>query len=91
MNNELMYAIKDLNTAIKLDVIPEEYMNTKDLTNILNVILVGENLTNDDDIYQVGMFIVKHISKTYRGDVPVDDGSTKRDNVNVDIQTPPAN
>ncbi len=39
------------------DVIPNKYMNIKDLGNIAQVILTGENPTDDNEIYQIGMRI----------------------------------
>jgi RHS repeat-associated protein len=58
-------ALNDLNTAIGDGMIPDEYMNVGDLTNILNVILQGENTTDNQDIMNIGVDIIQNISGNY--------------------------
>ncbi len=58
-------ALGDLNTAISQGMIPEDYMNTGSLTDILNVILQGENTTDNKAIMQIGTKILQDISKNY--------------------------
>ncbi len=58
-------ALGDLNTAISQGMIPEDYMNTGSLTDILNVILQGENTTDNKAIMEIGTKILQDISKNY--------------------------
>lgn len=58
-------AIADLNTAISKDMIPNDYLNNKGLSDILNVILQGENTTDNKEIMDLGIQILKDISKKY--------------------------
>lgn len=69
LENTLLNAIDDVQTALKQNIIPEQYKNTNDLSNILNVVLQGENLTDDEGIYNVGIRIVKEISGNYQDDL----------------------
>ncbi|MBL7936168.1 MAG: hypothetical protein JNM51_10230 [Bacteroidia bacterium] len=80
--------MQDMNVALKDGLIPPQYQNTKDLANIASVVLSGTNPTNNNDIYQIGMDIVKKISKNYRGTTTIttgDNGSsyTPSDNTSV--------
>ena len=47
----------DVNNALQSDMIPPQYLNKEALTNIMNVILQGENNTGDPGIYKTGMQI----------------------------------
>ncbi len=81
----LPQAMKDVQTALNADMIPEKYQNKEILTNILNVILQGENTTDDQKIYDIGINIVKKISRNYRKPLsspisPEDDGAARQDN-----------
>jgi RHS repeat-associated protein len=58
--------MQDINEAIKQNLVPPEYMNTRNMGDIANVVLTGVNLTTDDKIYEVGIEIVKVISKNYK-------------------------
>ncbi len=58
--------LTDLQKAIDQNIIPEKYMNVENLGQIANVILTGENLSSDKGIGEIGMKIVKEISKNYR-------------------------
>ncbi len=57
--------IKDMNEALnhQSEYIPDSYMNLQSITNIMNVILQGENNTNDPMIEQIGKKIFESISK----------------------------
>ena len=46
--------------------IPEKYQNCEDLLAISSVILSGVNPSNDIDIYNIGIHIVKDIAKNYK-------------------------
>ncbi len=58
-------ALGDLNTALSQGMIPDEYNNSESLTDILNVILQGENTTNNSTIMDIGTRILQEISKNY--------------------------
>jgi hypothetical protein len=51
----LMKAYDNLNKGIQL--VPGKFRNTKDLSSILNVILSGENKSDNPEIYKIGMKI----------------------------------
>jgi hypothetical protein len=53
----LTKAYDNLNEGIRLNLVPKQYRNTKDLSSILNVILSGENNSGNKDIYKIGMKI----------------------------------
>ena len=55
--------MKDIEQAIEEELIPDEYLNDRALGDIANVVLTGVNLTKDDKIYEIGIEIVKTISK----------------------------
>ena len=59
------YVLRDINEAIehKPEIIPNEYRNIQSITNIMNVILQGENNTDDPMIDKIGMKIFNSISK----------------------------
>ena len=58
---------KDLNDALEVEgLIPEEYRNILDLGSISNVILSGVNPTDNQEIYDIGIKIVKEISENFR-------------------------
>gem|GEM_PF-3444024 len=50
-------AMKDVNRALGEGVIPPKYQNKEGLTNIMNIVLQGENNTKDPEIYKIGMDI----------------------------------
>ena len=60
-------AIEDLNKGLALGYIPKQYQNDKSLCAILNVILQGENLTGDAHIWDIGVKILRDISKKDNG------------------------
>ncbi|MEZ5002059.1 MAG: RHS repeat-associated core domain-containing protein [Chitinophagales bacterium] len=64
----LNLAINDVLKAIKQgDIIPEENLNMNDLSQIINVVLYGETGgEGNDEIYRIGLKIVKEISGNYR-------------------------
>jgi len=78
-------AVDDVMKAMNMGMIPEQYQNTQDLTNILNVVLQGENTTDNQDIYDIGINIVKTISGNYQEpySAPEDDGTARQDNTRV--------
>ena len=66
IKNELNSAITNLNAALGQEgMIPDKYRNREDLSAILNVILQGENTTEDKEIMNIGVTIIKEISKNY--------------------------
>ena len=64
----LINAIGDLNEAISGGYIPDAYMNTESITDILNVVLQGESTTNNQDIMNIGIQILQNISGNYDED-----------------------
>jgi len=56
----------DLTRALELNMIPEQYQNLQDMGNIANVVLSGVNSTDNQEIYDIGINIVKEISGNYR-------------------------
>ena len=58
-------ALQDINTAISEGMIPDEYNNVESLTDILNVVLQGENTTDNQDIMDLGVRILQEVSKNY--------------------------
>jgi hypothetical protein len=65
--------VRDVNDAIEMGLIPQKYINVEDLGNIANVVLSGVNLTKNDEIYRIGIEIVKKVSKNYRPQIEVQD------------------
>jgi hypothetical protein len=58
---------EDLLEAINVGgIVPEEYLNDKDLTNIMNVILQGVSNSDNPDIYKIGMNIFNTISSPFK-------------------------
>ncbi len=59
------YVLRDINEALehKPEIIPNEYRNIQSITNIMNVILQGENNTDDPMIDKIGMKIFNSVSK----------------------------
>ncbi len=55
----------DMNAAFEKGMIPEQYQNQADITNIMNVILQGVNNSDDQGIYDVGMKIYNSISQPF--------------------------
>ena len=56
-------AYRDLKSALQEPgMIPIHYQNTNDLSEILNVILQGETISGNQDLYQIGINIVDKIS-----------------------------
>ncbi len=62
-------AVTDVRLAIskgqdlsKGGIIPSEYLNLSDLSSITNVVLQGENNTDNPEIYEIGMKIYNSIS-----------------------------
>lgn len=47
-------------------MIPEKYRNINDIWSISNVILSGVNPTDNQEIYDIGIRIVKEVSGNYR-------------------------
>jgi RHS repeat-associated protein len=85
LKEALPQAMADVQSALDAGIIPEKYQNTKDLTNILNVVLQGENTTDNPDIYDIGINIVKKISGNYLEPYSEskDDVSVRQDNTRV--------
>ncbi len=86
--NELQSASRDLQTAMKNGgYIGENYQDVQSLGNILNVILTGVNLTENEEIYNIGIRIVKEISGNYREPyvAPSDNGLFKADPVSSGV------
>ncbi len=85
LKESLPMAVDDVKKALNAGMIPEKYQNMESLSNILNVVLQGENTTDDQKIYDIGINIVKEISGNYREPLsspvsPEDDGAARRDN-----------
>jgi RHS repeat-associated protein len=59
LRNKVM---RDINEALKGGMIPERYQNQNDIGAIMNVILQGENKTDNPEIYKIGMKIYNTIS-----------------------------
>jgi hypothetical protein len=58
---------KDIQTALETPgMIPDQYRNIQDLGNITNVVLSGVNPTKNQEIYDIGIKIVKEISGNYQ-------------------------
>ena len=55
-------AIDDVNTAISQGMIPNEFMNINSLSDIVNVVLQGESVTNSQAIMDIGKQILQDIS-----------------------------
>lgn len=65
----LKEAKNDINKALNIKgMIPKKYRNQKDLSDILNVVLQGENRTEDKEIMEIGIRILKEISKKFDDD-----------------------
>ena len=65
------YVVEDMNKALSdknNQYIPQKYMNVESLSNIMNVILQGENNTSDPAIKEIGMRIYNNISKQRKAD-----------------------
>ncbi len=60
------HVTRDLSRALESGMIPEQYQNLQDMGNIANVVLSGVNTTDNQDIYDIGINIVKEISGNYR-------------------------
>lgn len=60
------YVARDLDDALQMGIIPEKYQNIRDLGSISNVILSGVNPTDNQEIYDIGIKIVKEISENFR-------------------------
>lgn len=59
--------VNDINEALDMpEMIPDKYRNAQDLGGISNVVLSGVNPTNNQEIYDIGIRIVKEISKNFR-------------------------
>jgi len=65
-------ALRDVSYALKnTKLIPPKYHNKQSLTQIANVVLQGENISGNSDIYNIGMSIYNNISlKPYLYAVP---------------------
>ncbi|WP_447768541.1 DUF6443 domain-containing protein [Sphingobacterium faecium] len=61
----LTRAVGDLNDAISKGMIPKEYLNNENLSDILNIILQGENTTHNTEIMDSAIRVLKEISKNY--------------------------
>ena len=70
---------QDLKVAISKGMIPKEYLNTKDIGNIANVVLSGTNPSKNNELYTIGMEIVKKISKNYRPSTTITTGDNGSD------------
>lgn len=70
---------KDLNDALEAGMIPKKYQNLQDMGNISNVILSGVNPTNNQEIYNIGIDIVKKVSGNFRYPLKVLDSDTGSD------------
>lgn len=46
-------------------MIPKEYLNNENLSDILNIILQGENTTHNTEIMDSAIRVLKEISKNY--------------------------
>ncbi len=92
--NEVMAAI---NIAIDRNMIKQEYQNSTDLANIASVVYCGVNPTANQEIYDIGIQIVKQITKNYQYGTEVlsTTGATNSNNpcdalkVNKTIVVPP--
>ena len=62
----LNQVMKDIAVAIKMEMIPDEYLNDRSLGDIANIVLTGVNLSKDDKLYDIAIDIVKQVSKNYR-------------------------
>jgi RHS repeat-associated protein len=56
----------DINQALHSGMIPEKYQNLQNLGSIANVVLSGVNPSDNQELYDVGIKIVKEISKNYQ-------------------------
>ncbi|GIV45020.1 MAG: hypothetical protein KatS3mg035_2143 [Bacteroidia bacterium] len=57
-------ALQDVLIGIDKGLIPEQYQNIKDLSHIINVVLQGENNSDNKELYEIGMKIYNTISTT---------------------------
>ncbi len=55
-------ATQNVQDAISLGLVPSQYLNPIDISNITNVVLQGENNTDNPEIYEIGMKIYNTIS-----------------------------
>ncbi|WP_439484242.1 hypothetical protein [Cyclobacterium plantarum] len=80
---------EDINRALEIPgMIPEKYHNIQDLGGISNVILSGVNPTENQEIYDIGIRIVKEISGNYRPPIQTHHydngpGQTQMDNTSM--------
>ena len=65
----LVPALKDVNVAMKIGIIPPEMQNLQDLGKLVGIVYSG-NYTGDSNIDDVGMQILKEISKNFNGLTP---------------------
>jgi len=89
LNTHKLIAAKvaqNMQVAIQKGMIPEPYLNEKCIAGISNVVLQGENLTNDPKIYEIGMDIYNTISlapPTYYDTVEISPNKTTPESDNT--------
>jgi RHS repeat-associated protein len=59
----LKNAFKDVQIAIENGKIPDKYLNIKDISTITNIVFNGENNSDNQELYDIGMNIFNSISK----------------------------
>ncbi len=86
MKKVLPKAIKDVEDALNTPgMIPEQFRNNESISRIIDVVLQGGVDTGFDEVYDIGIRIVKEISSNYQGDgyTPDSDYTEVRDNTNI--------
>ena len=58
--------LRDLDIANRFGYIPEQYQNPTDMGSIANVVLSGVNPSENQELYNIGINIVKEISGNYQ-------------------------
>lgn len=88
---------KNLQTAIQLGIIGQENMNATDLSQIANIVMFGGNGNESKKIKNIGMRIVREVSKNERKEITTEDiqesmdseleenMTVKKDNINIPI------
>jgi hypothetical protein len=68
IDEDMIYAekvIDNINQALLEQMIPQQYINMKDITHIANVILFGVNNSEDPGIYKIAMEIYRKNNPEY--------------------------
>lgn len=66
LTNALLPALVQINKAIEIGLIDKDHQNESDIGKILNVVLTGKNSRDSEEINNIGMTIVKHMSRNLK-------------------------